>query len=97
MLALALAGCASTPDPANDPTLSAEKLYADAREDLDAGAYDKAVKALERVEGRGAGTLLAQQALLDMAWAQWQLGERASALTSVKRFIKLHTSSPVMD
>ncbi|MEY4414448.1 MAG: hypothetical protein RIQ53_1741 [Pseudomonadota bacterium] len=97
LLALTLAGCASMPDPANDPTLSAEKLYADAREDLTAGAYDKAVKTLERVEGRGAGTLLAQQALLDMAWAQWKLGERASALASVDRFIKLHPSSPAMD
>ena len=66
-----LAGCSSTPK--DDDRSSVEKLYADAKDDLASGSYDLAVKQLERVEGRAAGTLLAQQAMLDLAYAKWRL------------------------
>jgi len=90
----ALGGCGSTPKPDSD---SAEKLYADARDDLTSGSYERAIKTLERVEGRAAGTLLAQQAMLDMAYAQWRSSERVQAIATLERFIKLHPSSPAMD
>lgn len=89
-----LAGCGSTPKVDAD---SPEKLYADAKDDLSNGSYDKAIKTLERVEGRAAGTLLAQQALLDMAYAQWRSSERVLAVATLDRFIKLYPSSPAMD
>ncbi|MDT7835487.1 outer membrane protein assembly factor BamD [Aquabacterium sp. OR-4] len=96
MLALAgaLSGCSSSP---KDDRGSAEKLYADAKDDLRAGSYDAAIKGFEKVEGRAAGTLLAQQALLDMAYAQWKSGERVQAIATLDRFIKLHPSSPAFD
>jgi outer membrane protein assembly factor BamD len=93
-LSLALAGCGSTPSSDKD---SAEKLYADAREDMAAGSYDRAIKTLERVEGRAAGTLLSQQAALDLAYAYWKTNERAQALSTLDRFIKVHPSSPALD
>ena len=89
-----LAGCGSTPNPDGD---SPEKLYAQAKDDLNNGSYDKAIKTLERVEGRAAGTLLAQQALLDMGYANWRSGERVQAVSTLDRFIKLYPSSPAMD
>jgi outer membrane protein assembly factor BamD len=91
----AMAGCGTTvkDDAANSP----EKLYADAKEDLSAGSYDQAIKALEKVEGRAAGTLLAQQAMLDLAYAKWRTNERVEATSVLDRFIKLHPSSPAMD
>ena len=89
-----LAGCGSTPKTDAE---SAEKLYAEAREDLENGSYDKAIKALEKVEGRASGTLLAQQAMLDMAYAQWKSNERVQAIATLDRFLKLHPSSPAMD
>ena len=93
---LQLAGCGSTPkDPAAGN--SAERLYEEAREDMDSGSYDNAVRKLERVEGLAAGSLLAQQALLDMAYLNWRRGERAQALSTVDRFIKLNPSSPALD
>ena len=52
---------------------------------------------LERVEGRAAGTLLAQQATLDLAYAQYRTSERAAALATLDRFIKLNPSSPALD
>lgn len=91
-----VAGCGSTPKD-DGPNATAERLYKEARDDLDSGSYDKAVKSLERVEGLAAGTLLAQQALLDMAYANYRGGERAQAITTVDRFIKLNPSSPALD
>lgn len=61
------------------------------------GGYERAIKQLERVEGLAAGTLLAQQAQLDLAYLYWKTNEKAQALTSVERFIKLNPSSPGLD
>jgi outer membrane protein assembly factor BamD len=93
---LALSGCGSSPkdDLGNR---SAEKLYKEAREDMDAGSFDRAIKALERVEGLGAGSLLAQQAQLDLAYLYWRTNERTQGLSTVERFIKLNPSSPALD
>jgi outer membrane protein assembly factor BamD len=64
---------------------------------MDAGSFDRAIKSLERVEGLGAGSLLAQQAQLDLAYLYWRTGERAQANTTIERFIKLNPSSPALD
>ncbi len=96
LCALALAGCAST-EPASSPNATGETLYADARDDLNSGNYEKAIKTLERVEGRAAGSLLAQQAQLELAYAYWRSGDRVQAKAAVERFIKLNPSSPALD
>jgi outer membrane protein assembly factor BamD len=94
---LAAAGCSSTPKEDPSSTQAVEKLYAEGKDELSSGAYDRAAKIFERVEGRAAGTLLAQQASLDLAYAQFKGGERASALATLDRFIKLNPSSPALD
>jgi outer membrane protein assembly factor BamD len=94
--ALMLAGCSSTPKDDNS-TAATERLYADAKDDMAGGSYDRAIKTLERVEGRAAGTLLAQQAQLDLAYLYWRTAERAQALSTLDRFIRLHPSSPAFD
>ena len=95
-LAAALAGCGSTP---KDETAQLEP-----REDLcrgqgraSTGGYDKAIKRYERLEGRAAGTLLAQQAQLELAYAHYKTGEQVEALATLDRFIKLHPTSPALD
>ncbi len=93
---LQLAGCGSTPKE-EAPETTAERLYKEAREDMDSGSYERAIKSLERVESLAAGSLLAQQALLDTAYLNWKSGERAAAQTAVDRFIKLNPSSPALD
>ena len=93
---LLVAGCGSTPKD-ETPNTTAERLYRDARDDMDAGSYERAIKSLERVEGLAAGSLLAQQALLDLAYLNWRTGEKAQALTTIERFIKLNPSSPALD
>lgn len=94
--ALSLTGCSSSP---KDETASqnAERLYREAREDMSAGSYERAIKSLQRVEGLGAGSLLSQQAQLDLAYLYWRTDERAQALATIERFIKLNPSSPALD
>jgi outer membrane protein assembly factor BamD len=91
-----LAACTSTPDD-KTASWSPNKIYAEAKDELKSGAYDKAIPLLEKLEGRAAGTPLAQQAQLDKAYAQHKAGEQAQALSTLDRFIKLHPSSPAVD
>jgi outer membrane protein assembly factor BamD len=77
--------------------ISNEKLYEDAREEISTGNYERAIKIFEKLEGRAAGTLLAQQAQLELAHAYYKTGEKAQALSTVERFIRLHPSSPAID
>jgi outer membrane protein assembly factor BamD len=95
LVALAFVGCSSTKE--NTSALSAEKLYAQAKEEADTGNYDAAAKLYERVEGRAAGTLLSQQAQLERAWCLYKANDTASALSAVDRYIKLNPSSPALD
>ncbi|MCB1995451.1 MAG: outer membrane protein assembly factor BamD [Burkholderiaceae bacterium] len=93
--AMFLAGCGNAPKRADEQT--AEDAYAEARNDLENGAYDAAIRNLSRVEALGGGTLISQQALLDKAYAQWKSGEREAAVTTLDRFVKFHPSSPAYD
>jgi len=97
VLALGLAACSSSPKDDPNSQASLDKLYAEAKEDIAGGSYERAIKSLERIEGRAAGTLMAQQAQLDLAWAYYKSGERAQAVSTLDRFIKLNPSSPAMD
>jgi outer membrane protein assembly factor BamD len=92
-----LSGCSST--PAKDPTAgwSPNRLYQEAKDEMNAGAYDKATALYEKLEGRAAGTVLAQQAQLDKAYAHYRASEQALAIATLDRFIKLHPASPAMD
>lgn len=91
-----LVGCASDK---YDPTAgwSVDKLYAEAKDELSSGAYDKAIGYYEKLEGRAAGTPLAQQAQLDKAWAQYKTNEPVQAIATLDRFIRLHPASPALD
>lgn len=93
---LLVAGCADVPDDLT-AAWSPNKLYAEAKGEADAGAWDKAVSLYEKLEGRAAGTLLAQQAQIEKAYAQYKSGEPVQALATLDRFIKLHPSSPALD
>ena len=95
-LAALLSGCSTT---TVDKTAgwSPNRIYAEARDETNAGAYDKAVPLFEKLEGRAAGTPLAQQAQLEKAYAQYKGGEPAQAVATLDRFMKLHPASPAID
>jgi outer membrane protein assembly factor BamD len=100
LLALAmsalLAACGSTPQD-EFANISPDKLYADAKEEAADGNYESAIKRLEKVEARASGTMLAQQAQIDLAYAYYKTGEKAQALAKLERFIRLHPTSPALD
>ena len=91
-----LAGCASN---TADPTTgwSPSKIYSEAREEASNGAYDKAIGLFEKLEGRAAGTPLAQQAQLEKAHAHYRNSEPAQAVATLDRFMRLHPASPAVD
>ena len=96
LVAGTLVGCAtSTPDKTAD--WSPNKIYSEAKDELNSGGYDKAIPLLEKLEGRAAGTPLAQQAQLERAYAYYKSNEQAQAIATLDRFIKLHPASPALD
>lgn len=94
--AIALSGC-STTEVDKTANWSPNKIYSEAKDELDGGAYDKAIPLFEKLEGRAAGTPLAQQAQLDKAYAYQKSGDQAQAIATLDRFIKLHPASPALD
>ena len=96
-LSFMVAGCSSTTPPDKTATWSPNKIYAEAKDEASSGAYDKAIPLYEKLEGRAAGTPLAQQAQLDKAYAHYKGGEQAQAIATLNRFMKLHPASPAMD
>ena len=95
VLVALLAACASQSE--KDAATPVEKLYADAMEDAEGGSYDRAIKQLERIEGKAAGSILAQQSQLELAYLYWKTQDKAQALATLDRFIKLHPSSAALD
>ena len=96
LLAVLLSACSSKPV---DKTAgwSPNRIQAEARDELNSGSFDKAIPLYETLEGRAAGTPLAQQAQLDKAYAQFKDGQKAEAIATLDRFMRLHPSSPAID
>ncbi|MEZ5643898.1 MAG: outer membrane protein assembly factor BamD [Burkholderiaceae bacterium] len=91
-----LTGCGSTPKDAT-AGWGVDRLAQEARDERDAGNFDKAVEYYEKLEGRAAGTPLAQQAQLEKAYAYYKGGEPAQAQAAIERFLRLHPTSPALD
>ena len=92
-----LAACAS-PKPIDETAgWSPEKIYSEAMEYRNTGMLDKSIALFEKLEGRAAGTPLAQQAQLEKAYAHYKNGEQAQAVVTLDRFMKLHPVSPALD
>ncbi|MES2071091.1 MAG: outer membrane protein assembly factor BamD [Pseudomonadota bacterium] len=98
ILALALSACSSTGDKNDETrTWSASKLYAEAKDELNNGGYDKAVQYFEKLESRFPFGTYAQQAQMEIAYAYYKQGDQAQALAAVERFIKLHPNHANVD
>lgn len=96
LLAVLLSACSSKPV---DRTAgwSPNRIHAEAKDELNSGSFDKAIPLYETLEGRAAGTPLAQQAQLDKAYAQFKDGQKVEAIATLDRFMRLHPSSPAVD
>ena len=94
--AIGLTGCA-TANADKTTGMSPNAIYAEAKDSMSNGQYDKAIPLLEKLEARAAGTPLAQQAQLDKAYAHYKTQESAQAIATLDRFMKLHPASPALD
>lgn len=91
-----LAACGSSPKK-NYDNKSPKDIYADAQDYASSNEWDKAIPLYEKLEGRSAGTPLAQQAQLDRAYAYYKDDQKALAIATLERFERLHPTSPAMD
>lgn len=93
-----VAGCGSwgkEPDRTRD--WSAERLYEEAKLNMENGDYETAIDYYQKLESRFPFGMLAQQAQLDIAYAYYKFDEPASAIAAADRFIKLHPRHPNVD
>ena len=96
--ALALAACGSLGEkPDETKNWSADKLYAEAKDELRSGNYEKAIKYFEKLESRYPFGVYAQQAQMEVAYAYYRQNEQAQCLAAVERFIRLHPNHVNVD
>jgi outer membrane protein assembly factor BamD len=98
LVAMLIGGCGLLPE-ASDETAgwSANRLYSEAKEAMNDGGYDKAIKYFEKLEARYPYGRYAQQAQLEVAYAYYRQAEPASAIAACDRFIRLHPNHPNVD
>jgi outer membrane protein assembly factor BamD len=97
-LVLLVSGCGLLPDQIDITAgWSANKLYAEAKDAMAEGAYDKAITYFEKLEARFPYGRYAQQAQLEVAYAYFRQQEAASAIAACDRFIRLHPNHPNVD
>lgn len=98
---LALAGCSSTSDSKapEDRTAgwSADRLYEEAKSEMNAGRWSDARARLEAVEARYPFGTYAQQALIDQAYVNWKDEEPEQALAAIDRFQQQYPNHPGTD
>ncbi len=94
---VSLAACSTAEPPDQTLGWTPDRLYAEAKDELGSGNWAAAIKLLEKLEARYPFGHWAQQAQLDIAWAQFKDGERALSLAAIDRFMKLHPNHPALD
>jgi len=100
-LLLTLSACGLL-DPLPDGTppttqQSAEEIYGLAKVELNDGNYEQAVRLYESLQSRYPYGRYAQQALLEVAYANYRQGEADAAVSAADRFIKQYPNNPHVD
>lgn len=95
---IGLTGCGLLPEKHDETkTWTAARLYQEAKNDLENGSYDSAIKNLEKLENRFPFGTYAQQAQMDIPYIYYKQGDQAQALAAIERFIKLHPNHDNLD
>jgi outer membrane protein assembly factor BamD len=95
-LLLTLVACSSDPVKENE-NLSADEIYAKAQEAMQDQNYEKATKQFETLQSRYPYGRYAQQAQMEIAYANYKHSEPAPALAALERFAKMYPNSTHMD
>jgi outer membrane protein assembly factor BamD len=96
--AVLLSACSLLPDQKDESAdWSAQRLYSEAKDQMASANYTKAIEYLEKLQARYPYGRYAQQAQIEIAYAYYKDGERASAIAACDRFIKLYPNHPNVD
>ena len=98
ILAMLLCACGLLPEVKDETSgWSADKLYAEAKDEIARAGYANAIKYLEKLEARYPYGRYAQQAQVELAYVYYKDDDHASAIAACDRFIKLHPNHPNVD
>lgn len=93
-----IAGCGAFGEPEDETRgWSAQKLYAEAKSELQNGNYDQAIKYYQKLESRYPYGRISQQGQLEIAYAYYKFEEPAQAIAAADRFIKQYPNHPNVD
>ncbi|MGV8934054.1 MAG: outer membrane protein assembly factor BamD [Gallionellaceae bacterium] len=93
-LLFTLISCSTTPKQDLRP---ANELYAEAQVKMNDDNYEQAAKLLETLQARYPYGRYAQQALMEIAYANYKQNEPEAALSAADRFIKQFPNAPNLD
>ena len=95
---ISLSGCSIFSDPKDVAARwTVQHLYSEAKEALEVGDYEAAIKYYEMLEARFPFGKYAQQAQLDVVYAYFKYDEPESAMIAAGRFLKLYPRHPKVD
>jgi outer membrane protein assembly factor BamD len=98
LLSFLLGGCGLLADKEDEEAnWTAQKLYTEAKESMNDGGYDRAIKLFEKLEAKYPYGRYAQQSQLEVAYANFKLQDIVSTVSACDRFIRLHPNHPNVD
>jgi len=96
-LALALSACGGRTRVDAADLLPVDELYAEAKQSLDSGNYDRSIRYYKRLVARFPFGRYTEQAQLDLAFAQFKSGDSDEAFSTVNRFVKTYPTHRHID
>jgi len=97
LFALAIVACGDRTRLDAAEVLPVDELYAEAKQSMQAGNYERAVKYYKRLVARFPFGRYTEQAELDMAFSQYKGNAPEEALSTVNRFIKQYPTQKHAD
>lgn len=96
---MGLVGCSGTNEKEIEkvPDKSAQALFADARESLDNGLYQKAIQILSAIDSRFPYGPISHQVQLDLIYAYYKSGDAAQGIALTDRFLRLNPTHANLD
>lgn len=98
LLGVLIGACGLLPEEQDETKgWSAQKIYAEAKDNLGKANYEQAIKYYQKLESRYPYGRFAQQAQIEIAYAYYKDSEPVQAVVAADRFIKLHPNHPNVD
>ncbi|MGB8338856.1 MAG: outer membrane protein assembly factor BamD [Burkholderiales bacterium] len=98
LLCLALLAACSSPGGKDEKkNWTAEDYYKEAKEELDGGNYERAIKLFEQVGARYPFGRVAQQSQLEIAYSYYKQSEVTESVAAADRFIKQYPTHENLD